>query len=80
MIEIAEVFREFSWKYWAQDNPFINREKVIGELVDVGHFIANCLVALDVSDAEWEAAYRAKQDENRRRQRDGYAARKEGQE
>jgi hypothetical protein len=47
--------------------------------VDVGHFLANCLVALDVSDDEWEQAYRAKQDENRRRQRDGYSAKKESE-
>jgi dimeric dUTPase (all-alpha-NTP-PPase superfamily) len=52
---------------------------VIEELVDVAHFIANCLVALDVSDAEWEAAYQAKQQVNRQRARDGYSARKDGQ-
>ena len=78
LVELAgEVPREFAWKFWAHDEPFINREKLLDELVDVGHFLANMLDAIGVTDAEWEAAYQAKQAENRRRQKDGYAVRKE---
>lgn len=73
---LGEVPREFAWKYWARDEPFVNRDRVLAELVDVGHFVANMLVTLGVTDDEWEAAYQAKQEENRRRQRDGYSARK----
>lgn len=69
---MGEVPREFSWKGWAHDEPFVNREALLGELVDVGHFLANCLVAIGVTDREWEAAYKAKQETNRQRQRDGY--------
>ena len=70
--------REFSWKYWATDDPFVNREEVIEELVDVNHFVANMLVAVGVTDDEWEAAYRGKQQVNRERQASGtYQARKE---
>lgn len=52
----------------------MNRQRVLEELVDVGHFLANMLVAIGVTDEEWEAAYRQKQDENRRRQATGYVA------
>ncbi len=69
---LGETPREFAWKYWARDKPWVNRERVLEELVDVGHFVANMLVALDVDDDEWESAYQRKQDENRRRQLDGY--------
>lgn len=73
--------REFSWKYWARDRAFVIREKVLGELVDVVHFIANMLTAIGVTDDEWEAAYQAKQQVNRERMASGtYTARKDGQE
>lgn len=78
-MELAEASREFSWKSWARDVPFYRRDRILAELVDVAHFIANMLVAMGVTDEEWEEAYRAKQEENRRRQRDGYTARKETQ-
>lgn len=49
--------------------------------MDVNHFIANMLVAVGVTDEEWEAAYRAKQQVNRDRQASkAYTARKDGQE
>lgn len=42
------------------------------------HFIANMLVAIGVTDDEFEAAYQAKQQVNRERQASGtYLARKE---
>lgn len=78
-VELAEASIEYSWKHWAKDTPFVNRERVIKELVDVGHFLGNMLVALDVSDDEWEAAYQEKQEKNRRRMRSGtYSAKKGG--
>ena len=40
----------------------------------MAHFIANILVALDVTDDEWEAAYKAKQAVNYDRQAEGYLA------
>ena len=77
LVELGEVSREFSWKSWAHDKPFVHRQKSIEEIVDAAHFLANMLIALDVNDEEWEAAYQAKQAVNRQRQLDGYSARKD---
>jgi len=76
IIELGEVSREFSWKYWAHDAPYVNRESMIGEIVDVGHFIANMLIAVGCTDEEWEEAYQEKQLINRERQKRGYSAKK----
>ena len=77
LVELAgEVPREFAWKFWAHDEPWINREKFLDEMVDVGHFLANMLIAVGITDEEWELHYRMKQEVNRRRQIDGYNVRK----
>lgn len=65
--ELAEARVEFSWKPWAIDEPFVNRERLVNEVVDVCHFLGNILTAMGVDDAEFEAFYRAKQDKNRLR-------------
>lgn len=71
VIELSEVMQEIGWKSWAIPRGWVNRDAALRELVDVSHFVANILCALDVSDAEWEHAYRAKQNVNRRRMRSG---------
>lgn len=71
---LGELPREFHWKYWSHAVPFFNRRRILEEIVDVLHFIANCLVAIGVTDDELEEAYREKQAENRRRQLDSYVA------
>lgn len=77
--ELGEVGIEFSWKPWAVDKPFVNRRRVIDEVVDQMHFLGNILVSMGVSDVEFEGAYRQKQDKNRRRQASGtYSAQKGG--
>lgn len=73
LVEFGEASREFSWKQWARDEPFINRQKLLMELIDVAHFMGNMLLALGVTDEEWEAAYQEKQQINRERQIRGYA-------
>lgn len=70
--EAMEVLHEVKWKYWSHDEPFVHREEVLKECVDVGHFLANILVAIGATDEEWEQAYQRKQAENRRRQVEGY--------
>ena len=77
MIEVAEISGEFAWKPWAVDHPFINRDALLEEIVDVNHFLGNMLVYLGVTDSEYEAAYRRKQAINRDRQArpDGYKVR-----
>lgn len=75
MVEALELLNEVSWKYWAHDEPFVNRREVLREAVDIGHFLGNILVAIEVTDEEWAAAYQAKQQVNRQRQLDGYTVR-----
>lgn len=70
--EATEVLDCVAWKDWAHDLPWVDRERVIAEAVDAHHFLNNILVAVGCTDEEYEAAYRAKQAENLRRQRDGY--------
>jgi hypothetical protein len=77
--ELAEVREEFSWKPWATDEPFVNRDRVRDEVVDVMHFLGNILVAIGVTDEELAEAYQAKQEKNRLRKESGsYSARKGG--
>lgn len=77
--ELAEVREEFSWKPWATDAPFVHRERVIAEIIDVQHFLGNILVAMAVDDEEYEEAYRRKQEINRARAASGtYSAKKGG--
>jgi dimeric dUTPase (all-alpha-NTP-PPase superfamily) len=71
---MGEVPREFHWKYWSHAEPFVNRERVIDEVVDVMHFLANMLIAVQCDDEEFEAAYKHKQLINFQRQRDKYVA------
>lgn len=70
--EAGELLAEFGWKPWAQPRGWVNRENALKEAVDVAHFLANILCAIGVTDDEWVAAYQAKQEVNRQRQRDGY--------
>jgi hypothetical protein len=74
IIELAEAFGEIQWKDWAQNRGVINRDAMVGELVDTAHFLANMLTYLDVTDDEWELRYREKQERNRARQLHGYDA------
>lgn len=72
IVELSEFMQEVGWKDWATPRGWVNRDAAVGELVDAAHFLANLLIHLRVTDAEWEDRYRAKQDVNRRRQRAGY--------
>lgn len=76
LVEIGETFREFHWKPWSHDEPWVNSQRTLEEIVDVQHFLANMLVTLGVSDQEYELAYREKQVRNRKRQADGYRVQK----
>lgn len=77
--ELAETAVEFSWKPWAIDEPFVNRERIVNELIDVNHFVGNILTAMGVTDEEYAAAYQAKQQKNRERAASGsYSAIKGG--
>lgn len=73
--ELGEALKEIGWKPWSVGQGYVNREAYLGELVDAGHFLANLLVAVGITDDEWEAAYRRKQLVNRDRQAAGYDTR-----
>ncbi len=72
IVEAVELLNNVSWKYWAHDEPFINRAEVLKEAVDIGHFLANILLTANLTEAEYWEAYRDKQSINRARQTDGY--------
>lgn len=69
--ELGEMLNEVGWKPWAENRGWVNREQYLKELVDVGHFLANLIVAVGCTDEEWEQRYRDKQELNLRRQQDG---------
>ena len=74
IVELVEMLNEVKWKYWSHEEPWVRRNRVLKEAVDVNHFIANALVAVGITDEEYEAAYRAKQNENRERQLSKYVS------
>lgn len=77
--ELAELREEFSWKPWAKDEPFVNRDRIIAEAVDVLHFLGNILVGLGATDYELEEEYKKKQRINVQRATSGtYSAKKGG--
>jgi len=71
VLEAGELLSEFGWKTWAQPRGWVNRELALKEAVDVGHFLANILTAIGITDEEWQAAYQAKQQVNRDRMSSG---------
>lgn len=75
IMELAEAFGELQWKEWAANRGDVDRDALVGELVDVAHFLANLLVKFGVNDDEWEHLYREKQARNLARQQHGYSAR-----
>ena len=72
MVEAVELLNNVSWKYWAHDEPFVDRDEVLREAVDIGHFQANILTDAGISEEEYWEAYRAKQAINLERQVRGY--------
>jgi hypothetical protein len=75
-LELAEAQQETPWKPWATvDKGRVwaeNRDRFVGELVDVLFFVANALCAVDCADEELAKRYAQKMGVNRRRQADGY--------
>lgn len=70
--EIVELGEECGWKPWAKPRGWVNREAMIREAVDVLHFVGNLLTHVQCTGEELTAAYKAKQQTNLQRQRDGY--------
>ena len=72
--EVGELQAEIDWKYWSTGRGNYDRDKVIGEAVDVLHFLGNILLWAGVDGRELTKAYIAKLNENERRQVEGYDA------
>ena len=69
--EVAELGNELGWKPWTSSRGWVNRDQAISEAVDVMHFLANILTALQVTGAELTHAYLAKVERNEKRQHEG---------
>lgn len=73
-VELGEYVQGLKWKPWGKDprKPDPNeRMLAIRELVDVLHFVANNLIALDCTDDELDREYSLKMNVNRDRMRRG---------
>lgn len=76
MNELMEASLEFEWKHWTSAPPWVDRDRLLEELVDADHFVANMAVALGCTDEEWSRLYQAKQARNRERMAGRYAGRR----
>lgn len=69
--EWGEMLAEFpGWKPWAIGHD-INRDALVGEMVDALHFVANILTAVGCTDEELNDRYSTKMLTNRRRMASG---------
>ena len=71
-VELGEFLQGLTWKPWAKEKRSVHqrpgdRENAIEEMVDVLHFVANCLYAMRVTDEELNEAYNNKMRVNRAR-------------
>lgn len=76
--ELVELDSETSWKPWQHDDPYVNRDAVVTEAVDVLHFVANVLCAVGCGTDELNEAYSHKMQVNRARQQRGYLVNGDG--
>lgn len=73
--ELVEALQEISWKPWATGEPWINREALVRELVDVLCFLVNQFLALGATPSTVDRFHAAKVEVNERRRLDGYTGR-----
>ena len=76
-LELAEAQQETPWKPWAKTADrekqwAQNRDKFVGEMIDVLFFVANSLAAVNCTDEELAVRYAQKMEVNRQRQAVGY--------
>lgn len=73
--EAQEVLDELPWKPWKDDHGdpgAVDPERVREEIVDVQHFVNNLIMAWFDNLEQFDCYFRAKLDENVRRQEEGY--------
>lgn len=71
IVELAEFVQCTDWKPWKEPTGW-KRDAAVEELVDAFHFVVNLALALGLTADELFEAYVKKNDENRRRQDEGY--------
>lgn len=76
--ELAEMRQAMSWKPWQHDDPYLDREEVVKEAVDVLHFVANIIAAMGYGDDKLSEMYDEKMQRNRQRQLKGYRVKDAG--
>ena len=75
-VELGEALEETPWKPWSSADKAQtwrnNRDKYVGELIDVSFFLANMFIAAKVTKEEFAERYLAKAGVNVKRQEVGY--------
>ena len=70
-VEALEWLTDPSWKDWKKKKTKFNRYEFINELVDIQHFLINCLLAVKCNETEFSKAFFNKNLENTKRQQKG---------
>lgn len=69
--ELSEALNEVGWKPWAASR-YIDRERYVGEMIDVSKFFLNMLLVVGVTPQEFLQRFRGKTLVNHKRLEDGY--------
>lgn len=62
MAEMAEALNHISWKPWTANEQWLEREKFLEELADVGLFLGNMLASVGCSTEEYHQLVSTKQE------------------
>ncbi len=60
LVEIGETFGTLPWKRHRSDQPVVNREKMISELIDVQKYLLEVMQFLNLSVEEFCVAFEGK--------------------
>ena len=71
MSEVVEISNEIGWKPWVKNRGWYNHDEVMGEVVDLLHFVANVLVTCHIDGDQLADAYLSKVTKNYSRQARG---------
>lgn len=66
--EAVETMNETPWRYWREDTGKIDKEKLMEELADMFHFVAEVLIELKIPPTNFLAMFYAKNTINMLRQ------------
>ena len=71
-VEQVEALNWLSWKPWRKQVVSFNRYEFINELVDIQHFLINCLLAVGCTPRQFTKQFLNKGKENVARQKRSY--------